>query len=248
MRLKDKSIIVTGAGSGFGEGITKRFAEEGANVIVADVDVENGTRVAKATKNAIFCQVDVANDADVKNMINLAIGEFGSLDVLVNNAGIAQKNCPMTKVDESAFDRIFAVNVKSIFLAALYAVPIMQKQGTGSIINTASTAAVSPRPGLTWYNGSKGAVVTITKSMAVELAKDNIRVNALNPVIGQTGLTIDFMGGVDTPEIREKFISTIPMGRMSTPLDVANAALFFASEESAFVTGVCLEVDGGRCI
>ena len=140
------------------------------------------------------------------------------------------------------------INVKSIFLSALYVVPIMRDQGAGVIINTASTAAVSPRPGLVWYNGSKGAVVTITKSMAVELAKDNIRVNAINPVIGDTGLTIDFMGGVDTPEIRQKFLATIPMGRMSTPLDIANAALFFASDESAFVTGVCLEVDGGRCV
>ena len=181
-------------------------------------------------------------------MMNVAIQEFGSIDVLINNAGIAQRSCSMTDVGEELFDRIFAVNVKSIFLAALHIVPVMKKQGYGVIINTASTAAVSPRPGLTWYNGSKGAVVTLTKSMAVELAKDNIRVNALNPVIGETGLTIDFMGGVDTPEIRKKFLSTIPMGRMSTPLDIANAALFFASDESSFVTGVCLEVDGGRCI
>ena len=248
MRLRNKNAIITGAASGFGEGIAKRFAEEGANIIVADINAENGRRVADNIENALFCEVDVANDNDVKEMIEFAVHKFGSLDILVNNAGIAQRNCPMTEVSEEIFDRIFAVNVKSIFLAACHAVPIMKKQGTGVIINTASTAAISPRPGLVWYNGSKGAVVTITKSMAVELAKDNIRVNALNPVIGETGLTIDFMGGVDTPEIREKFLATIPMGRMSTPLDVANAALFFASDESAFVTGVSIEVDGGRCV
>ena len=248
MRLKDKIAIVTGGGSGFGEGIIKRFAKEGAKTIVADLNEENGQRVSRETEGSIFCKVDVSVDTSVKAMIDLTLSEYGQVDILVNNAGIAQRNCPMTEVSEDLFDRIFAVNVKSIFLSALYTVPIMRKQGFGVIINTASTAAVSPRPGLTWYNGSKGAVITITKSMAVELAKDNIRVNALNPVIGETGLTIDFMGGVDTPEIRKKFISTIPMGRMSTPSDIGNAALFLASEESSFITGVCLEVDGGRCI
>ena len=248
MRLKNKTVIVTGGASGFGEGIVRRFAKEGANIVIADINGDAGKKVSDGIKGSLFCEVDVANNASVKNMIEDSVNKFGSVDVFINNAGIAQRNSPMTEVSEENFDRIYAVNVKSIFLSALYVVPIMKDQGAGVIINTASTAAVSPRPGLVWYNGSKGAVVTITKSMAVELAKDNIRVNAINPVIGDTGLTIDFMGGVDTPEIRQKFLATIPMGRMSTPLDIANAALFFASDESAFVTGVCLEVDGGRCV
>mgnify|MGYP001274794337 CR=1 FL=1 len=248
MRLKNKTVIVTGGASGFGEGIVRRFAKEGANIVIADINGDAGKKVSEGIQGSLFCEVDVANNASVKNMIEDSVNKFGSVDVFINNAGIAQRNSPMTEVSEENFDRIYAVNVKSIFLSALYVVPIMKDQGAGVIINTASTAAVSPRPGLVWYNGSKGAVVTITKSMAVELAKDNIRVNAINPVIGDTGLTIDFMGGVDTPEIRQKFLATIPMGRMSTPLDIANAALFFASDESAFVTGVCLEVDGGRCV
>ena len=248
MRLKNKTVIVTGGASGFGEGIVRRFAEEGANIVIADINGDAGKKVSDGIQGSLFCEVDVANNASVKNMVEDSVNRFGSVDVFINNAGIAQRNSPMTEVSEENFDRIYAVNVKSIFLSALYVVPIMKDQGAGVIINTASTAAVSPRPGLVWYNGSKGAVVTITKSMAVELAKDNIRVNAINPVIGDTGLTIDFMGGIDTPEIRQKFLATIPMGRMSTPLDIANAALFFASDESAFVTGVCLEVDGGRCV
>ncbi len=248
MRLKNKTVIVTGGASGFGEGIVRRFAEEGANIVIADINGDAGKKVSDGIQGSLFCEVDVANNASVKNMVEDSVNRFGSVDVFINNAGIAQRNSPMTEVSEENFDRIYAVNVKSIFLSALYVVPIMRDQGAGVIINTASTAAVSPRPGLVWYNGSKGAVVTITKSMAVELAKDNIRVNAINPVIGDTGLTIDFMGGIDTPEIRQKFLATIPMGRMSTPLDIANAALFFASDESAFVTGVCLEVDGGRCV
>jgi len=248
MRLQNKTAIITGAGSGFGEGIAKRFAEEGARVVVADINAENGQRVADSLPGAVFCQVDVTVNSEVKAMVDMAEAEFGGLDIMVNNAGIAQHNGPMLDVPEDVFDRIYAVNVKSIYLSALHAVPLLRKKETGVIINTASTAAVSPRPGLTWYNGSKGAAVTLTKSMAVELAPDNIRVNAINPVIGQTGLTLDFMGGEDRPEIREKFISTIPLGRMSTPLDIANAALFFASDESAFITGVCMEVDGGRCV
>ncbi len=247
MRLAGKSTIVTGAASGFGEGIARRFAEEGARVLIADIHEENGKRVAGEIDGAVFCKVDVSDNLQVRAMVQRAVDEFGGIDVLVNNAGIAQRNMPMLDVPEDVFDRIYAVNVKSIYLAAIHAVPVMQEKG-GVIINTASTAAVSPRPGLTWYNGSKGAVVTLTKSMAAELAKDKIRVNAINPVIGATGLLREFMGGEDTPALREKFISTIPLGRMSTPRDIANAALYFASDEAEFVTGVCMEVDGGRCI
>jgi len=247
MRLKDKIAIVTGASSGFGEGIARRFAVEGARVIVSDIDAAAGQRVADDIAGAVFQKTDVAVNADVAVMVGAAIEAFGGLDILVNNAGVAQRNHPMLDVDEATFDRIYAVNVKSIYLSALHAVPTLIKR-RGSIVNIASTAAVSPRPGLTWYNGSKGAVVTLTKSMAVELAKDQVRVNAVNLVISETGLTLDFMGGVDNPEIRAKFVSTIPLGRMSTPLDIANAALFLSSDEAGLITGVCLEVDGGRCI
>jgi len=257
MRLQGKIAVVTGGGSGFGEGIAQRFAEEGATVVVADIDEAGGRRAADAIDGALFVATDVADNASMKALVETTVGEFGRVDIFVNNAGIAQRNGPMCEVTEAVFDRIFAVNVKSIYLSALHAVPVMREQGGGVFVNTASTAAVSPRPGLTWYNGSKGAVVTLTKSMAVELAPDNIRVNAVNPVIGETGLTVEFMGGEDKPEIREKFVSTIPLGRMSTPLDIANATLFLASDEAGLflasdeaglITGVCLEVDGGRCV
>lgn len=248
MRLENKVALVTGAGSGFGEGIAKRFAEEGASVAVVDIVPERAQRVASEIPGAVAVVADVAINADAKRMVAETVARFGGLDILVNNAGIAQRNQPMLDVPEEVFDRLYAVNVKSIYLSALHAVPELRKRKGGAILNTASTAAVSPRAGLTWYNGTKGAVVTLTKSMAMELAPDRIRVNAVNPVIGDTGLTLDFMGGVDTPEIRKKFVATIPLGRMSTPLDIANAALFLCSPEADLVTGVCLEVDGGRCI
>ena len=180
-------------------------------------------------------------------MVIKTIETFGGLDILVNNAGITHRNQPMLEVDEKTFDQIFAVNVKSVYLTAIHAVPILRHR-KGRIVNIASTAGISPRPGLTWYNSTKGAMITMTKSMAAELAPDGIRVNAVNPVIGETGLTLEFMGGVDDPKIREKFLSTIPLRRMSTPVDIANAALFLASDEADLITGVCLEVDGGRCI
>jgi 3-oxoacyl-[acyl-carrier protein] reductase len=166
----------------------------------------------------------------------------------VNNAGITHRNQPMLDVSEEEFDRVYAVNVKSIFLAARAAVPVMRARGGGAILTIASTAGVRPRPGLTWYNGSKGAAITLTKSMAAELAPDGIRVNALNPVIGETAITELFMGVPDTPENRARFLATIPLGRFSTPLDIANAALFLCSDEAAFITGVAMEVDGGRCV
>lgn len=246
MRLAGKTAVVTGAGSGFGEGIARRFVEEGATVLVADVDDAKGQAVADAI-GAAFIHADVSRSDDVRAMMDRAAGAFGGLDIIVNNAGVAQRNQPMLDVDEATFERIYAVNVKSIYLSAIHGVPHLKARGGGNILNIASTAGVSPRPGLTWYNGSKGAVITLTRSMAVELAPEKIRVNAVNPVIGETGLTTTFMGG-DTPELRAKFISTIPLGRMSTPRDIANAALYLASDEADLVTGVCLEVDGGRCV
>ena len=247
MRLKGKVALITGAGSGFGEGIAQRFSEEGANVAIIDINPEAGQRVANDIDNSLFVEADVANSASVKNMVSKTIETFGGLDILVNNAGITHRNQPMLEVDEKTFDRIFAVNVKSVYLTAIHAVPILRHR-KGKIVNIASTAGISPRPGLTWYNSTKGAMITMTKSMAAELAPDGIRVNAVNPVIGETGLTLEFMGGVDDPKIREKFLSTIPLRRMSTPIDIANAALFLASDEADLITGVCLEVDGGRCI
>lgn len=251
MRLKGKVAIVTGGGSGFGEGMCRRFAEEGAKVVVNDINVEGGKRVAeeikKAGGTAVFQKGDVTRDAQVKAMVAAAMKRWGRVDIMVNNAGFTHRNQPMTSVPEKEFDRIFAVNVKAIFLAARHVVPIMKKQGGGVILNTASTAGVRPRPGLTWYNSSKGAAITATKSMAVELAPDKIRVVAINPVVSATGMLAQFLGQ-DTPEIRAKFVATIPMGRMSTPTDIANTALFLCSDEAEFLTGVCVEVDGGRCI
>ncbi len=251
MRLAGKVAVVTGAGSGFGEGIAKRFAAEGAAVVVNDINAQHGRRVAEEIGNsggrAAFLHADVAAAGDVQTLVRDTLGTYGRLDVMVNNAGITHRNRPMLEVEEAEFDRIFAVNVKAIYLAAQAVVPVMRAQGGGVILNTASTAGLRPRPGLTWYNGSKGAAIVLTKSMAVELAPDRIRVNALCPVIGETGLTAEFMGG-DSEELRQKFTASIPLGRMSRPSDLASAALFLASDEAEFLTGVCLEVDGGRCV
>jgi len=197
---------------------------------------------------ATFVKADVGKAADMKALIGAAVQHYGRVDIMVNNAGYTHRNQPMLDVPEEVFDRIFTVNVKAIYHAAREVVPLMRKQGGGVIINTASTAALRPRPGLVWYNASKGAVTTMTKSMAVELAPDKIRVCIVNPVIGDTGLLTEFMGVPDTPENRAKFISTIPLGRMSKPLDIANACLYFASDDAEFITGACLEVDGGRCV
>jgi 3-oxoacyl-[acyl-carrier protein] reductase len=250
MRLKDKVAIVTGAASGFGRGIAELFAEHGAKVVVADLNGKGALDVARAVGEgrAVASHTDVTRKADVEAMIGTAVEVFGGLDILVNNAGYTHKNQSMLTVSEDEFDRIFAVNVKSIYLATLAAVPAFEKRGGGVIINTASTAGVRPRPGLTWYNGSKGAAIVLTKSMAAELAPKKIRVNAINPVMGETGMLEQFMGLPDTPENRAKFVSTIPLGRMSRPLDIANAALFLAEPASEFITGVAIEVDGGRCV
>jgi 3-oxoacyl-[acyl-carrier protein] reductase len=250
MRLQDKIAIVTGAASGFGRGIAELYAQEGAKVVIADLNGDAAVELARAIGggNALAVKTDVTKRADVDAMIAATVKAFGGLDILVNNAGYTHKNQSLMTVSEDDFDRIYAVNVKSIYLTTLAAVPEMEKRGGGVIINTASTAGLRPRPGLTWYNGSKGAAITLTKSMAVELAPKNIRVNAINPVIGETGMIEQFMGLPDTPENRAKFVAGIPLGRFSKPLDIANAALFLAEPASAFITGVALEVDGGRCI
>ena len=252
MRLASKVAIVTGAGSGFGEAIARRYAEEGAGVVVNDIVASAAERVAgeirAAGGKASAHVADVARDADVARLVQAALAAYGRLDIIVNNAGTTHRNRPMLEVGEDEFDRIYAVNVKSIFLTAKHAVPHFRRQGGGCFVNIASTAGVRPRPGLTWYNGSKGAAIVTSRSMAAELGPEGIRVNVLNPVIGETGLLEMFMGMPDTPENRAKFVASIPMGRLSKPLDIANAALFLASDEASFITGACLEVDGGRCV
>jgi 3-oxoacyl-[acyl-carrier protein] reductase len=254
MRLAGKVAIVTGAGSGFGEGIARRFAAEGAKVVVNDIAAEGGARVARAIEaadgqgSAVFLRADVSDDAAMAGLVAATLERFGRIDIIVNNAGITHVNGPMLEVSEEMFDRVFAVNVKAIYLAARHVVPVLRRQGTGGVIlNTASTAGIRARAGLTWYCGSKGAAIMLSKAMAQELAPDRIRVNALCPVAGDTPLLPRFMGG-DTPELRAKFLASIPLGRFATPRDVADAALFLASDEAAFITGVALEIDGGRCI
>ena len=248
MRLKDKTAIVTGAGSGFGKGIAMRFAKEGARLGVIDINAEAAREVASQIGNSAFAmEADVSIDGDVSRMVQEALDRWGQLDILVNNAGTTHRNQPMTEVTEEEYERIFAVNVKSVYLSARHVVPVMKKQGFGVILNVASTAGVRPRPGLVWYNTSKGAMMTATKAMAIELAGEKIRVNAINPVAGETGMLHLFMGE-DTPEKRAQFISTIPLGRLSLPEDMANAALFLCSDEAEMITGLCMEVDGGRCI
>jgi len=247
MRLEGKTAIVTGGGSGFGAAMAGLFAQEGARVVVADIDGAAAERVVTGAKGAVAVQADVTREEDTKRMVAAAVEGSGRLDILVNNAGVSHWNQKLTEVSEADFDRVYAVNVKSLFWAAKHAVPVMAAQGGGAIVNTASTAGLRPRPGLCWYNGSKGACILITKSMAIELAPLKIRVNALCPVAGETPLLAHFLGG-DTPENRARFVGSVPLGRLSTPADVANAALYLASDEAAFITGVALEVDGGRCI
>lgn len=252
MRLSGKVAIITGGGSGFGEGIAKRFAAEGASVVIGDLNLAAAEKVAgeinKAGQKALPVAADVSQNVQMKTLVAKAVEAFGGLDIMVNNAGMPQRNASLLNTDEATFDKIFAVNVKSIYLSAQHAIPEMRKRGGGCFINIASTAGVRPRPGLVWYNGSKGAVITLTRAMAVELAPEQIRVNALNPVAGLTPMLKEFMGGEETEEMKAKFVSTIPIGRFSTPADIANAALYLASDEANFITGVCMEVDGGRCI
>ncbi|HEY2255634.1 MAG TPA: SDR family oxidoreductase [Variovorax sp.] len=253
MRVKDKSIIVTGAGGGIGEGIAKRLAAEGAQVIVNDIDKALGAQVVEAILReggrASFFAADVTRSAEVKALVDAALARHGKLDAMVNNAGWTHRNRPALEVSEDQFDRCYAVNVKSIYLSTIHAVPALRANGGGSLINIASTAGVRPRPGLTWYNGSKGAVITTSKSLAAELGPDNIRVNCVNPVFNpDTGLSAEFAGGPLTEERKAMFRASIPLGRFSSALDVANAVLYLASDEASFINGVCIEVDGGRCV
>lgn len=249
MRLRDKVALVTGAGGGFGEGIAKAYAREGAKVAVLDIRGDEARRVAaEIGEAALPITCDVSLRADIDRAVAETKARFGRLDVVVNNAGITHRNRPLLEVDEATFDRVFAVNVKSIYHMVQAVVPLMRAQGGGVILNVGSTAGIRPRPGLTWYNASKGAVNLMSKSLAVELAPDRIRVSALCPVIGETGLLEDFMGAPDTPENRARFIATIPLGRMSRPSDIAAAAVFLASDEAEFLTGVELPIDGGRTV
>ena len=245
-RLDGKTALVTGAGSGFGAGIVRRFIEEGARVLAVDVNADGLAAIAGET-GAILHQADVADAGSVAGMAAAAQGHFGGLDILVNNAGVTHQSGPLEDVGEDEFDRVMAVNNKAVYLAARAFVPMMKAARGGSILNIASTAGVSPRPNLSWYNASKGWMITATRAMAVELAPHGIRVNAVNPVAGETPLLASFMGE-DTPEMRAKFLSSIPIGRFSQPEDIANAALYLCSDEASMVTGVAMEVDGGRCI
>ena len=248
MRLNGKVALVTGGGSGFGEGIVRKFVAEGAKVLIVDRNLEAAQRVAVAMGDSTAAhQADVSRAAEVRAMIDAAEASFGPLDILINNAGVSHVPTPTEDVSEADFDLIFAVNMKAIYLAAKEVVPRFKSRKRGVILNMASTAGVSPRPRLSWYNASKGWVITATRSMAVELAPFGIRVVALNPVAGETPLLKTFMGE-DTPERRAKFLSTIPIGRFSQPEDLGNAACFLCSDEASMITGVCMEVDGGRCI
>ena len=252
MRLENKTAIVTGGASGFGAGIAQRFAHEGASVVVADINDTEGESIANEIRDsggdAVYVHADVTSRSDTKQMISAAMEHSGQLDILINNAGFSHPNKLFTEVTDEEFDRVYNVNVKAVYIAIQEAIPVFKKQGHGCIINTSSTAALRPRPGLAVYCSSKGAVSNLTKALAVEFASDQIRINALCPVIGETGMLETFMGVPDTPENRKKFEGTIPMGRFSTPSDVAAAALFLASDDASFITGVTMEVDGGRCV
>src|SRR5476649_664008 len=246
MRLQGKTAIVTGGASGFGEGIARRFAAEGARVVIADLNSTAAQELAHEL-DGLGIRTDVSQGADVARLAELVAAKFGDVDILVNNAGIGHKPQPLDTLDEGVFDQLFAVNAKSLFLTARHIVPGMKARKRGAILNIASTGGVSPRPNLTWYNASKGWMITATRAMAIELARYGVRVNAINPVAGDTPLLATFMGE-DTPEARARILTTIPLRRLSTPADIAATAVFLCSDEAAMITGVALEVDGGRCL
>ena len=249
MRLKDKVAIITGAASGFGAEIARVYAREGARVVIADLNEAGAQAVAAGIgPAAVGIKCDVTKRADIDHAVKTAVDKFGTVDIVVNNAGYTHKNQPFLNVDEASFDRCFDVNVKAIYHMINAVVPLMRAKKSGVIINVGSTAGIRPRPGLSWYNASKGAANLLTKSLAVELAPDNIRVNVIAPVMGVTGMLGDFMGVPDTPENRARFSASIPLGRLAVPQDIANAALFLASDDAAFLTGVELPVDGGRTV
>lgn len=249
MRLKDQVAIVTGAASGFGAEIARQYVAQGAKVAVADINGEGAMKVAaELGDSAIAVTCDVTKRADIDALVKATVDRWGTVDIVVNNAGWTHKNGPLLDVDEATFDRVYDINVKSIFHMVHAVVPLMRSKRKGVILNVGSTAGIRPRPGLTWYNSSKGAVNLMSKSLAVELGPDNIRVNAICPVMGVTGLLEQFMGMPDTPENRKKFLATIPMGRLSTPLDIAKAAVYLASDDADFITGVEFPVDGGRTV
>lgn len=249
MRLEGKRTLVTGAASGFGKGIAETYIREGAKVAVVDLNEEGAKAVARELgENAIAVTCDVSKGDQVQAAVDATVEAFGGLDIVVNNAGWTNPNRPLMETDEETFRKIYDINVVSIFHMTKVCVPLWRKSGGGVMLNVGSTAGIRPRPGLTWYNSSKGAVNLMSRSLAVELAPDNIRVNCIAPVMGATALLEQFMGVPDTPENREKFIATIPMGRMSQPRDIANAALYLGSDEADFITGVVLEVDGGRTV
>ena len=248
MKLSGKAAIVTGGASGFGAGIVRRFIAEGARVVIADINGDAASALADELGDAASgLKVDVANADDAAAMVKFTMQSLGGIDILVNNAGVGHSPEPMESLSEEVFDRIIEVNIKSIYRIARQVVPIMKANGSGAILNMGSTGGVSPRPNLTWYNASKGWVITATRSMAIELAGSGVRVNALNPVAGETPMLKTFMGE-DTPEIRAKFLASIPIGRFSTPDDMGAAACFLCSDDASMITGVALEVDGGRCI
>ncbi len=252
-RFQDKVVVVTGAASGFGEAIATRFAAEGARVVVADLDDAGGKRVVTEIETtggrAVFVQTDISVSQDVKRMIDTATGSFGGLDILVNNAGVAHRVTPLTELSEADYDRVFAINTKSVYLAAVHGVPALRARGGGVIVNTASIGAISPRSGFTAYNATKGAILTLTRGLALELAADHIRVNAVNPVAADTNFMQGSLGKHPLPEpIREQLVRGIPLGRLTEPRDVAAAVTFLASDDAEFLTGVCLDVDGGRSI
>ena len=248
MRLKSKTAIITGGASGFGKAIVQKFLAEGAKVVIADINEQAAKSLSNTLgSQTIAVQTDVSDGASVNSLKSYSVSEFGPIDIVVNNAGITHLPQPLEEVTEEEFDKVYKVNCKSVYLMSRAFIPDMKARRQGVILNIASTAGVSPRPNLNWYNSSKGWMNTATRAMAIELASYGVRVNAVNPVAGETPLLSSFMG-TDTPEMRQKFLATIPLGRFAVPGDIANAACYLCSDEASMVTGICMNVDGGRCI